>query len=161
MVWPRHPKSCRNKPSSPISDLHQRWLDALYWFGQSRREPTEFVGLVNAGICLDVLANGRKAGGIIGLRCALFSIQADSAVMADGTSLKSLVETIYNEGRSKISHGGQPNLLKELPIQRDTTIIFAAHALARYMEGLSRYNGPDQYEDYLSALPSVFSFPSS
>jgi hypothetical protein len=148
------------KPSSPISGLHQRWLDAMYWFGQSRREPVQFVGLVNAGICLDVLAKGGKADGIIALCCALFSIQPDSAILSDGTRLKSLVETIYNEGRSQLSHGGRPSLLRELPIRRDTAIIFAARALARYVEGLSRYSGPDQYEDYLSALPSVFSLPS-
>ena len=150
------------KPSSPISNLHQRWLDALYWFGQSRREPTEFVGLVNVGICLDVLAKGQKARGIIALCCALFGMQPDTIVLAaDGTSLRGLVATIYNEGRSQIGHGGRPSLLKELPIRVDTAIIFAAHVLARYIEGLSRYDGPDRYESYLSALPSVFTLPAS
>jgi hypothetical protein len=143
-------------PSSPISELHQRWLDAMYWFGQSRREPIEFIGLVEAGICLDILANGSKDSGIINLCCALFSLQHDSPVLNDGTTLKSLVTTIYKEGRSQISHDGRPSLLRDLPIPRDEATFFVAHVVCRYIEGLHRYGGPDGYEHYLSALPSLF-----
>src|ERR1700719_276869 len=77
-----------------------------------------------------------------------------------GQALRGLVATIYNEGRSQIGHGGRPSLLKELPIRVDTAIIFAAHVLARYIEGLSRYDCPERYESYLSALPSVFTLPA-
>ena len=132
----------------------------MYWFGQSRRDSVEFVGLVNAGICLDVLAKGGKASGIIKLCCNLFGIQPDSPVLGDGTTLKSLINTIYNDGRSQLGHGGRPSLLRELPIGRDVAVMFAAPVLARYIEGTHRYSGPDSYEEFLSALPGLFPKPS-
>ena len=143
------------KPTSKIPGLHQRWLDAMYWFGESRREPVEFIGLVKAGICLDVLAKGGAAKGIEALCQALFNLAPTDSVLNDGTSLKKLVETIYNEGRSQIGHGGRPSLLKDLPISRDTAVLFAKEAMARYIKGLHHYSGPDVYEDFLKALPQL------
>jgi hypothetical protein len=102
------------------------------------------------------LAKGKKANGIIELSGNLLGQQPDSPVLTDGTTLKSLINTIYNEGRSQLGHGGRPSLMRELPIGSDIAVMFAAPVLARYIEGLHRYSGPDTYEGFLSALPGLF-----
>jgi hypothetical protein len=142
-------------PSSKIPRLHQRWLEAIYWFGEARREPVEFIGLVKAGICLDVLAKGGAAEGIIELCCGLFDKKPDDRITSDGHDLQTIVKTIYNEGRSQLSHGGHLGLLHDLPFRRDIAVMFVAQVVARYVERLYCYTGPDEYEDFGNSLPSL------
>lgn len=141
----------RDKPA-----LYQRWCDALFWFGEARRDTEEFMALTRYGMALDILAKGGRAGGITTLLSALFEIDPENAFMKDGTSLMKTVERIYNEGRSQFGHGGRPALLEELPFSRLGADTVAMFALERYVLCLAEYNGLDAYEDFLSAIPLLW-----
>jgi hypothetical protein len=135
--------------------LLQRWVEAMYWFGQARRERNEFIALVKLGIALDVLAKGGKARGILGLSRAIFGKSDDDVIASDNRTLRQVVETLYNDGRSKIAHGGTLALLRELPIELSLADSFTAHVLAGYVVYATQYTGTDTYEDFLTAVPEI------
>jgi hypothetical protein len=135
--------------------LLQRWVEALYWFGQARHERNEFIALVKLGIALDVLAKGGKARGILALTCAIFGKSGNDIIASDNRSLKQVVETLYNDGRSKIAHGGALALLRELPIELSLADSLTAHVLAGYVVFATQYMGVDAYEQFLAALPGI------
>ena len=143
------------KSKSPKAKLHRRWVEAMYWYGQALREPMEFIGLVNAGVALDVLAKGSKYKGISAMCSALFGIKPDTVVTGDGRTLDKVVKEIYDDGRSKFSHGGKPALLQDLPIPRDAALSLVSPALTVYAGKLDLYIGPDEYEDFLKAMPTL------
>lgn len=135
--------------------LKQRWVEAMYWFGQSRREKSDFIALVKLGIALDVLAKGSKARGICDMACAVLGIQATDAITTDNVTLKDFVKKLYNDGRSRISHGGALALLQELPLELHQADGFSANVLTGYVACLEKYTGPDTYQDFLKALPTL------
>jgi hypothetical protein len=143
------------KPQSAASALKRRWVEAMYWYGQARRERTEFIALVKTGVAMDVLAKGGQCFGILQMACAVLGMAASDPVTTDGRSLKSFVEKLYNEGRSKIAHGGSLALLSEMPLDRHLADTFAGQVLIGYVACLQKYTGPDRYEEFLVALPSL------
>lgn len=54
-------------PSGSCPNLMRRWIEAMYWFGQARRQKSDFIALVKIGIALDVPAKGGKYRGILAL----------------------------------------------------------------------------------------------
>ena len=136
-------------------NLLQRWVEAMYWFGQARREQNDFIALVKFGIALDVLAKGGYARGILELCRALFAKQDTDVIAPEKRTLKQVVEKIYNEGRSRIAHGGSLALLRELPVELGLADSLTAETLASYVVYASQYSGPDTYEDFLAAIPAL------
>lgn len=102
----------------------------MYWYGQALREPMEFIGLVHAGVALDVLARGSYDRGITDLCSRLIDIDPDKAITPNGLSLRKIVQLIYKEGRSQFSHGGRLALLSDLPYGRDAAVYFTSTMLA-------------------------------
>lgn len=137
------------------ANLKRRWVEAMYWFGQARRERTDFVALVNAGIALDVLTQGQKAAGISRLCSGLFSLSSDDAITSSGMTLGKAVTAIYDEGRSQLSHGGRLGLLQELPISKQFALDFVAKALQLYLAFIEKYNGPDDAKSFMKKLPDL------
>jgi hypothetical protein len=137
-------------------NLYQRWCDALFWFGEARRDTEGFMALTRYGMSLDILAKGGKAQGITALVAALLAIKADDPFLTDGTSLKKTVERIYNEGRSQFGHGGRPALLEDLPFSRKGADALTMFALERYVLCLEAYGGLDIYADFLHAVPILW-----
>jgi len=135
--------------------LKQRWCDALYWFGEARRDVTEFTALVRYGMCLDVLAKGRAANGITKMLADLLASQPNDKLLSDGTSIKKVIKKIYEEGRSQLGHGGRPALLEDLPIARETADQVVQLALSNYLTNLKRYNGADDTDSFLEAIPAL------
>jgi hypothetical protein len=127
----------------------------MYWFGQARRDRNEFIALVKFGIALDVLAKGLRANGILQLTCALFDKRDSDVITSDNRALKEIVKTLYEEGRSQIAHGGRLALLQELPIDLRLADGFTARVLANYIVFATRYTGPDTYEEFLKAVPTI------
>jgi hypothetical protein len=76
-------------------------------------------------------------------------------IASDNRKLKQVVETLYNDGRSKIAHGGTLALLSELPIELSLADSLTAHVLAGYVVYATRYTGADTYEDFLAAIPAI------
>jgi hypothetical protein len=129
-------------------ELMCRWVEAMYWFGQARRERNEFISLVKLGVALDVLAKGGKAEGILELARAAFGKADDDVIASGNRTLKQVVKTLYNDGRSKIAHGGTLALLQELPIELGLADNFAAHILAAYVVYAGLHKGDDTYEGF-------------
>jgi len=140
--------SVRNK-------LKQRWCDALYWFGEARRDTADFTALVRYGIALDILAKGGKGRGIKALLAALFERALSAKFLSDGTSLAKAVDELYNTGRSQLAHGGRPALVQDLPFQPAVADLIASEALITYALCLNAYTGDDEYEDFFAALPGI------
>lgn len=141
-------------PASGAPNLKRRWVEAMYWFGQSRRERNEFIAVVKMGIALDVLTKGAKASGITELCCRLFNMKAEQEIAA-GVQLGGFVAKLYNDGRSQIAHGGRLALLQELPVSRELADSFAKEVLTRYVACIEKYSGPDDYNDFLIGIPSI------
>jgi hypothetical protein len=102
-----------------------------------------------------VLAKCGCAPGILDLCCALFGKQDTGVIAADNRTLKQVVEKVYNEGRSRIAHGGRLALLRELPVELSLADSLTAHSLASYVVYASQYGGPDTYEAFLAAIPAL------
>jgi hypothetical protein len=135
--------------------LRQRWCDALYWFGDARRDSTDFMALVRYGMCLDVLAKGGRTKGIVAMLASITGLQPKDKFLQDGTTLEKVVKQIYEEGRSQFGHGGRPALLQELPISRQTADSVVQLALIEYVMHLKQYQGPDDADVFLAGLPVV------
>lgn len=135
--------------------LKRRWCDALYWLGDARRDPTAFSALVRYGMCLDVLTKGGKARKITRMVADMLGRDPKDQLLTDGSSVRAAVGDIYDKGRSQLGHGGRPALLEDLPIERSTTDQVATLALFLYVMRLRAYQGPDDVDAFLAALPAL------
>jgi len=131
--------------------LKRHWIEALYWFGESRRSADDFVALVKIGIALDILSGGGEDRGIIDLCKRIWGREEGQPVTSDGRSIKKLVRQIYKDGRSRISHGTRFGLLEDLPVLRADADRFCAIILIAYVEMLDRYSGPDNPKAFRSS----------
>lgn len=94
--------------------LVERWMNALYWFGEARRETSDFMAVVNYGCAVDGLSG---AGGV-----ATKMVQfAEAALNPKGQptpvgvlSVADAVNRLYVEGRNKLAHGEAPGLFEDL-----------------------------------------------
>lgn len=137
-----------------LPGLKKRWVEAMYWFGEARREGAEFIALVKCGIALDVLTQGKKAAGIENLCSGLFQCALTDPITKDGsTTLSQLVRKIYDEGRSQLGHGGRPGLLTELPVSLSVALEFTQAAMRQYLTALCKYTGMDDVDEFMAALP--------
>jgi hypothetical protein len=137
-----------------LPGLKKRWVEAMYWFGEARREGAEFIALVKCGIALDVLTQGKKAAGIENLCKGLFQCALTDPITTDGnTTLSELVREIYDEGRSQLGHGGRPGLLTELPVSLSVALEFTQTAMRHYLTALCKYIGTDDVDGFMAALP--------
>jgi hypothetical protein len=135
--------------------LKKRWVEAMYWFGQSRREENDFIAVVKIGITLDVLTQGRKSAGIRALFCQLTGWTEDQVVSSDGKTLKQFAKQVYEEGRSQLAHGGGFGLVTELPLAIGLADVITEQIVVSYVLCLARYQGGDNYDDFLASLPSL------
>jgi hypothetical protein len=135
-----------------LFDLRRRWCDALYWFGEARRDDTGAAAIVRYGMCLDVLAKGGAAPEIIKMVASLFGRTAKDGLLSDGTSVEQAVAKLYNRGRSQIGHGGAPALLEDTPIERGAADNICRRTLNRYLYALKSYEGVDDATTFLSNL---------
>lgn len=135
-----------------LYDLRRRWCDALFWFGEARRDDAASAAVIRYGMCLDVLTNGGAAPEIIKMVAALFGRGAKDGLLSDGTSVQSAIEKLYNRGRSQIGHGGAPALLEDTPIDRGVADNICRRTLNRYLSALCEYQGTDDVADFLLSL---------
>jgi len=144
--------------SSPVGnspELCRRWCDALFWFGEARRDTAEFMALVRYGMTLDILTEGKQEHGITKLLSALFGVQPESNLFPGGLTLEKAVKQIYKEARSQFGHGSRTALLQDLPFSRVGADRMGCVALLRYVLCLDFYKGADRYEDFLGAVPTI------
>ena len=94
--------------------LVEHWMNALYWFGEARREASDFMAVVNYGCAVDGLSG---AGGV----CKKIVEFAEAALNPKGEptpagslSVADAVERLYAGGRNKLAHGEAPGLFEDL-----------------------------------------------
>jgi len=102
----------RQKGQAP--HLVERWMNALYWFGEARREASDFMAVVDYGCAVDGLSG---AGGT----AAKMVNFAEAALNPKGyptppgaISVADAVNRLYVEGRNKLAHGEAPGLFEDL-----------------------------------------------
>ncbi len=91
--------------------LVERWANALYWFGEARREASDFMAVVDYGCAADGLSG---AGGDI----KIMKVFADAALNPKGSSpnpqgILDAVNRVYSEGRNKLAHGEVSGLFED------------------------------------------------
>jgi len=139
-------ESDRNTPK-----LDERWLNALYWYGEACREATDFIALVKLGVSLDILTKGEKRG-ICEFTCKLFGKKDSEPITRDGTTLKQIVEDLYSEGRSQISHGSKLGILEDYSFSRRRSSFFARDVLREAIIKLINYQGEDELQAFIDSL---------
>lgn len=102
----------RKDSTGPV--LVERWVNALYWFGEARREATDFMAVVKYGCALDGLSGACGDKGEITdfVKIALGLNNGDEP-SGGALSVGEAVELVYGEGRSALAHGGVPGLLED------------------------------------------------
>ena len=94
--------------------LVERWVNALYWVGEARREASDFMAVVNYGCAADGLSG---AGGIAKnmTRFAEAALKPDGETVSDGVlTIDAAVHKVYREGRNKLAHGEMSGLFEDL-----------------------------------------------
>jgi hypothetical protein len=111
--------------------LVERWVNALYWVGEARREASDFMAVVNYGCAADGLSGaGGDAHLMIAFAEAAFG-PVDTSLPDGALSVAEAIHRLYREGRNKLAHGEAPGLLEDLSEPRATgeallTILFDA-----------------------------------
>ena len=102
-------------------DLVERWVNALYWFGEARREGSDFMAVVKYGCAADVLSGaGGKAQGIVEFATAALEPggEREGEELGIADWIKDAVAKVYESGRSGLAHGGIPGVLEDLTEER-------------------------------------------
>lgn len=90
--------------------LMNTFAHALIWFHEACREPMPLIAITKFMSCLDSLACGRKANGIIALVSARMKVTPDTPIRPDGPTFKMAINQLYSEGRSCLLHGSSNRL---------------------------------------------------
>lgn len=90
--------------------LMNSFAHALIWFHEACREPLPMIAITKFMSCLDALACGRKARGMVALVSARMGVTPDTPIRKDGPSFKIAIDELYSEGRSRLLHGNSRHL---------------------------------------------------
>jgi len=96
------------------SHLVERWANALFWFGEARREASDFMAVVNYGCAADGLSRaGGNATDLTNFAMAALNPNGEPTP-AGSLSIADAVTMVYREGRNKLAHGEMSGLLEDL-----------------------------------------------
>lgn len=102
----------RNEGRGP--HLLERWANALFWAGAARRDPSDFMAVVDYGCAVDGLS-GAGGNAIKMTYFAQAALQPGAGQLTSGvTTVADAVRRVYMEGRNKLAHGEEPGLLEDL-----------------------------------------------
>lgn len=94
--------------------LVERWVNALYWVGEARRELSDFMAVIDYGCAVDGLTGASGTADEI-------SSFVQSALVGDAENspesvvkINEMVDRVYREGRNKLAHGESPGLFEDL-----------------------------------------------
>lgn len=97
-----------------VPHLVERWMNALYWFGEARREASDFMAVVDYGCAVDGLSGaGGTAKKMIEFAKAALNPKGNPTPIG-ALSVEDAVTRLYVEGRNKLAHGETPGLLEDL-----------------------------------------------
>ena len=110
---------CRQKGRAP--HVVERWVNALSWFGEARREGSDSMAVVKYGCAADVLSGaGGKPKEIVAFATAALDPGSESEGAESDVAdwIKNAVGKVYERGRSGLAHGGIPGVLEDLTQER-------------------------------------------
>jgi hypothetical protein len=119
--------SADTQPSKPT--VTTALLHGLLWFFEGCRQELDHIAVVNFSACLDALANGKDKRGIERLITRRLGYSRDAPIFVGGPSMRSLIDDIYSDGRSKTIHGTGLNLRSDWTGTRDRSEKLARLAL--------------------------------
>lgn len=93
---------------------------SFLWFHEGCRESSSHMAVVKLAASLDALACGRKSGGILTLIKARLRMEKNAPIHPGGPTLKSVIERIYSEGRSRLVHGNNQELRNDWSDMKST-----------------------------------------
>ena len=99
--------------------LVEAWVNALYWFGEARREMSEFMAVVKYGCSIDVLSGG--GGEVKKIRDfaeAALSPRKGEEPREGVRSVAQAVSLVYQKGRNQLTHGETPGVLEDFREQQ-------------------------------------------
>lgn len=92
----------------------ERWANALYWFGEGRREASDFMAVVDYGCAADGISGaGGNVNPMIEFAEALLRPSKASAGTTGTTGIGDAVRRVYADGRNKLAHGEESGLLED------------------------------------------------
>ncbi|MCJ2036135.1 hypothetical protein [Methylobacterium sp. J-068] len=94
--------------------LVERWMNALYWFGEARREASDFMAVVDYGCAVDGLSGAGGSAKEMGEFAKAALDPKGQPTPAGSLSVSAAVDRLYVEGRNKLAHGETPGLLEDL-----------------------------------------------
>lgn len=126
--------------SGKVSRLIERWVNALHWYGQALREPSDFMAIVKYGCSIDILTG---AGGNLGkmASCAAVAFGCNSDTEINGRNLIDDLNLVFNEGRSALAHGTSFGVLAEKREERALANSLVHHILLAFTEPLAEIIG--------------------
>lgn len=134
-----------------LSDL---WLSALHWFQRGMTAELDFEAIVYLGTTLDVLAGGGKNAGIRNVVTTIYGAKA-SDVLFDGqqaVTIKKFVDQLYDEGRSRLSHGTREGLRDDFTLLRNRAQSVVCSVLYGYGLNLMSYEKMNKKDDLQAFL---------
>lgn len=110
----------QGRQSGKAPHLVERWVNALYWVGEARRETSDFMAVVNYGCAADGLSGaGGNATEMVKFAKAALNPQGEPTPTGTLT-IEDAVTIVYRERRNKLAHGEMPGLLEDLSEPRVT-----------------------------------------
>ncbi len=119
---------------------------SFIWFHEACRETVGLMAVVNFAASLDTLACGRQSSGIRKLINARLGIPDTKPVYANGPTLKTAVDAIYSDGRSRAIHGTSQKIGHDWTSTRDLAEQFARLCLATCVLWASKHTTVDDPE---------------
>lgn len=126
-----HPQSVSTRPV-----MLNTLLQSLLWFHEGCKEPDDLRAVVNFAASLDALGKGRKVGGILTMLEARLGIVRTSPINGNpgAPTFKTVVEDIYEDGRSRAIHGTNNKIGHDWERTRALSEKMARSALIACME---------------------------
>lgn len=140
-----------NSDTHSHSKLCKRWATALDWFAEGGRDNNDAIAIAKFGAALDVLGNGKGCKGILDVISTVIGWSREEPVSfanGDTVTLRRLVKSVYNKGRSQILHGNRYDRLEYFADERGRAFWLARQVLLYSAKWLFAYDGEDSNDAF-------------
>lgn len=132
------------------SEIQNAAFLSLWWFNQACREQSDQAATVKFAACLDTLGKGKSDKGIFALIEALFGVKKDQQLMTDGRTVSTVVNAVYNRGRSQLIHGSSSDFDKDWSCSRSTAEAVSRQCLTHFLFWMNDNPDKDRLDQLLS-----------
>jgi hypothetical protein len=138
-----------------LSDL---WLSAMHWFQRGMTAELDFEAIVYFGTTLDVLAGGGKNAGILNVVTTIYGAQPGDVLFQGqhAVTIKQFVDQLYDDGRSRLSHGTREGLRGDFTLLRNRAQSCVCSVIHGYGLNLMSYEKMHKDDDLQAFLNTSF-----